>query len=254
MRIFWRDASVGGTVTSENGTADGFSVLDLQRSNLDPVWKSKAVETSERINIDLGSAQTIEGFALLNHDLATTADTANVTITYASDSGFTTGLGSIGALNVTDTNWYQYFAAISRQFWRITIPKLGADTDLQPSAGRLMLGPVFTPSHGVRPGYLLGPGSATSRIVETTSGGKYGSLGVTPRVLSGTMPGLSDADFDEINLLQSINQNVVPFIVSLNWESAPVRETIYGAFTRVRPMTNVAVVKREFTLSIKELL
>jgi hypothetical protein len=251
MRIFWRFASDSGTVTATS-TADGYSVDELQRSTLAPVWKSEGSTSAvdQVITIDLGSAQAITAFALLGHNLQDTATTASVTLTYASDSGFTTGTGTISGTSVTDDNWYEYFASISRQYWRVTIPKAAAANQIE--AGRVVLGSHYTPSYALRPGFSIGAGSSTARTLQVNAGQRYSSLGVTPRVMAGTMPGLSDTDYDEITLLQQTYQNATPFIVSLNWETDPTRRSIYGTLSSVRPLANVAVDKWEWNLSIRE--
>lgn len=250
MRLFWRFNSDDGTPTASS-TANGYDVVNLQRSALLPGWKSEAVLNEEELVVDLGSPQSISAFALLGHNLATTAELSTVTLEYANDVGFTVAPGSI-TVSVTDDNWYQFFGVQTRQFWRVTIPKLGGVVTHQPAAGRLVLGEQFSPTYALRPGYQLGGGSTNTATISTRGGQLYSSLGETFRVLSGTMPGLSDADFDEIETLKKTYSTGVPFIVALDWETDPTRSTVYGVQTSTTPMMNVAIDKWEWPLRIVE--
>ena len=251
MRIFWRFASDSGTVTTSS-TADGYSADDLQRANVNPVWKSEDSLTTETITIDLGSSQQIDAFALLNHNLGDVLAISGVEIEYATDSGFTTGTGTVSGVGLTSPNWYEFFGTVSRRYWRINMTKLSSSSQIE--AGRVLLGSAYVPTYATRPGFTLGSGASTTRKIRTNSGSIYSSIGVAPRVLSGTLPGLDDDDYDEITTLQETYQDGIPFVVSLNWETELARRTVYGTLTSTRPLTNVAIDKWEWQLSVREVL
>jgi hypothetical protein len=245
MEIFWRFASDDGTATATT-TADGYDVVNLQRPTLSPGWKSTAT-ASQVLTFDLGSAQAISGFALLGHDLVAGTDTA--TLQAASDSGFTTDVVNF-TVNLTDTNWYQFFGSQTRQYWRTTLNKTSGGSSI--SAGRMVLGPTYTPTHGLRPSYRQGPSVDTSSNVRTRGGQRYSSIGETLRSLSGVMPGLNDTDYDEIALLESTYGTHTPFIISVDFASAPTRKTLYGHLTSLTPFANVARTLWEWNFNMVE--
>jgi hypothetical protein len=226
-------------------TADGYDVVNLQRPALAPGWKSGTSTADEKITVDLGSAQSISAFALINHDLTT----ETLELEYATDSGFTTGTGTV-TLSLTSDNWYQFFGAVTRRYWRLKITKaLATDTV---SAGRMVLGQQFTPTYAFRPQYASGNASDTSQGVRTRGGQYYSTDGVRLRTLRGVMPGLSDTDYDEIELLKRTYGTSTPFILALNWETDPTRLTLYGHLTGLAAMQNVAVDKWEWNVSMRE--
>ena len=81
--------------------------------------------------IDLGSAQSVAGIAILNHNIVTTGQGADVTVRGATDSGFTTGVvaskssTTMGLYLSNNTREPQnkdhvyQFAAVSKRYWEI---------------------------------------------------------------------------------------------------------------------------------------
>jgi hypothetical protein len=243
MRIFWRfDDSDAGSILASN-TASGYKASNLQIDTLGKRWKSDAVASVITLTLNFGSIVSVDSFALLGHNLVPGSDT--VTLTYASDPGFITGTGSI-TVNLTANDWYEYFAAVSRQYWRVTITKSLSTNQVY--AGRMVLGTAYVPTYGLAPGYQLGPGMTTTSTTRTKSGAKHSSLGTTIDILRGNFRALPDADKDELKELQNTNQTGVSFIVSMDWENYPVDKSIYGTLDSITPFQNVAINKWDWPL------
>lgn len=93
---------------------------------------SSAQASGQTLTINLGSAQAVVGFALLNHNLSSGACT--VAVTYADDSGFTTGTGtakSASTINTSapyDKDTILQFPSVTKQYWRLTFAHSGTKT------------------------------------------------------------------------------------------------------------------------------
>ena len=124
MRLFWRFASDAGTVTVTSTAGALYAGKNLQRDALSKKWQSAAVLATETVTFDLGSALPISAFALWDHDILAT-DT--ITLTYASDSGFTTDTGSV-TLTWREAYLLEFFTEVTRRYWKLSITKTVAAT------------------------------------------------------------------------------------------------------------------------------
>ncbi len=248
-KVFWEYDSDAGTFTAST-EASSFPVENLQISTLAPKWKSTGLATVDTITVDMGAAVSIDAFAFLAHDLIAT-DT--IALTYASDSGFTTDTGQAFSVagSTTSEHLYKYFAAISRQYWRLTITKLATETR---QAGRMVLGTHYELTESTRePGFQIGPVVTTAKTVTTRGGQKYGNIGVALRRLSGTIAGLSDADKAELDSLFIANTTVVPFIVSAAYATYPETKSIYGTLNAAfNPVSSARIGIWDATIGMTE--
>lgn len=93
---------------------------------------SSAQASGQTLTINLGSAQAVAAIALLSHNLATGACT--VAVTYADDSGFTTGTGTAKAASTINTSapydkdTVLQFPSVTKQYWRLTFVHTGTKT------------------------------------------------------------------------------------------------------------------------------
>lgn len=81
--------------------------------------------------IDLGSATSLKGLALLNHNLASFGGTVSAQVQGADNSGFTVNVVTAKALTTLDftkphdKDFVLQFAAVSRRYWRIILTWTG---------------------------------------------------------------------------------------------------------------------------------
>jgi hypothetical protein len=247
VRVFWWfEDSDNGTITASN-TGSGYRASNLQLDTLGSRWASDSVSATAVLALDFGSPISCTSFAFLGHNLIPGSDT--VTLTYASDAGFTTGTGSI-TVTLTAENWYEYFSAVSRQYWRVTITKSLSTNKVY--AGRMVLGTAYIPAYGVARRFQLGPGTTTSSSVTTRGGQKYTSLGTVRRVLRGMFRALPNADRAEFEELQKTNDIGKSFIVSIAWETEPVAKSIYGTLDRIVPPQDSGLNKWDWPIRMTE--
>lgn len=242
FRLFWRYDSDSGTFTASS-VASGYDVDNLKLGTLDKKWMSDT-DTSHTVTVDLGSAQSITAFVALDHDFLV-GDT--IVLRYASNSGFSAGVGTI------NPTWYdgtlvEFFSAVSRRYWRLEVDGASGTRQL----GRLLLGTHYEMERNIRVGYRVGPGQDTGKTVRTQGGQLYGDIGVRLKVLTGEFTAHQDADEEEISELQDTNGMSVPLFVAMDWESEPLKKSLYGTMMQIGPPINIAGDKWSFPLSMVE--
>jgi len=247
FRFFWRFPSDAGAFSASN-TASGFDVDNLKRSTLDKKWRSDEFGSAlvETVTVDLGSAQAITAFVLLDHDLI---DTDVLVLRFASDSGFTTDVGTV-AITFRENTLVEFFAAVTRQYWRLEITAL-LDTAVR-QAGRLLLGPHYEMERSLALGYTVGPGQDTGKTIRTQGGQLYGDLGVRLKMLGGEFVAMQEADNVEVDALKNANGKSVPLFVAMDWTNFPLKKSLYGTLTQVGSSINIGVERWSFPLRMLE--
>jgi hypothetical protein len=247
MRLFWRFASDQGAVTATSTAGALYAAANLQRDVLAKKWKSGATLATETITLDLGAALPVTAFALWGHNI-TEDDT--LTLTYASDSGFTADTGTI---SVTWREWYllEFFASITRRYWKLDILK-DASSDIK-YAGRLMVGTHYELSSSLRsPGDTSGISKAAAGKTVVTEGGQsYSDISVGLEQLGGDIVGLTAADVDEIETLKDTYLTAVSFVAAADWSDLK-RRVLYGKLTNLAPTPTVGPDAWSWRFSQKE--
>lgn len=93
-----------------------------------------AASSSVTITVDLGTATSLKGWALLNHNLASFGSAITVATSAADDSGFSVGVvtpKSTTTLDFTrphDKDFVLQFPAVSKRYWRLGISWTGTKT------------------------------------------------------------------------------------------------------------------------------
>ena len=235
MRLFWRFASDAGTITATSTAAAGFAAANLARDTLSKLWRSGAVLATETITVDLGSAIAATAFALWGHNI-TEDDT--LTLTYASDAGFTTDTGTI-PITWREGYLLEFFDEVTRQHWKLDILKDAASDVKQ--AGRIMIGPHYELTTTLRaPGETFGGGAvAAGKQIRTEGGSSYGDISVALDKMKGTITGLSADDVDEIETMKDTILNAKSFVAAADWDDLQ-RRVQYGRLDGLAPPTSVA--------------
>ncbi|MHA1809374.1 MAG: discoidin domain-containing protein [Candidatus Heimdallarchaeaceae archaeon] len=246
-RLFWRFASDSGTASS-SGAESGYPVTNVQTATLSSEWRSDGTDTTDTITIDLGSAQSISACAVLKHNFEDDF-VQDLTLRYASDSGFSSDVGTetLTFENLTDV--YHYFTAVSRRYWRLEIDK-GSVVDYT-SVGRFVLGDHTNLTYTLRRGGSYGIYDSTSSRVITEGGQIYGDIGVSVNTISGVLIA-SESERTEIEALKDTYQTVTPFIFSADWENYPTTRSIYGIFDSMSVPVKVAPSYWEYNLDIRQ--
>lgn len=236
FRLFWRFASDEGALSDPEVLAN-YPVSNLQIDSLDKRWKSAPDSGGEiQVTIDLGSAQAISAFSLLNHSMVA-GDTA--VLRYADDAGFSVNVGTVAVTFHLDT-FIEYFTEVTKRYWRLELAI--ADSGItEIEAGRLVLGPHYQLERNVAPGWS-GPATSkdTSRNVRTRGGQRYSDEGERLKTFRGQFTALRNADLVELESLRQVNGTGNSFIISQLWEDYPVARTLYGSLDSMGSSTNAA--------------
>lgn len=105
----------------------------LNDAAMDRVCSATASNATRSIDIDFGSATTIVGFALLNHNIAGWSPTS-ITIKAADDSGFSVGIVTAKAASGVNTDapndkdLVLLFPAYTKRYWRIEFASSATET------------------------------------------------------------------------------------------------------------------------------
>lgn len=117
--------------TWSSGYTTGRSYLNDGRQ--DEIAVGGTLQASgQTLTVDLGSATAIVGVALLGHNLA--SGSSAVAVSYADDSGFTTGTGTAKSATTINTSApynrdsVLQFPSATKRYWRLTFTHSGSKT------------------------------------------------------------------------------------------------------------------------------
>jgi hypothetical protein len=150
--IFKLRWATGTNASTSVGTTIGFDVSTDDSGSLSYTADYVRVHSEEWIVNDLGSAQSVQAFALKFHNLQAGA-TARI-------QGHTANSWGSPDINVTltvtaDVMIYFWSSAQSKRYWRYYV-KDADNPDLYTEAGCIYLGPMFSPSVNLRRDYKKG--------------------------------------------------------------------------------------------------
>ena len=201
-------------------------VENLFTSSPSTKWQTTGVGTAEDVTVDLGSAQSIQFFALLGHDF----DDTETSVEIVGNSAAAWGAPAFTqTITYRENTFVEFFsAAQSYRYWRFRFAKANA-ADLR-SAGRLLLGPYVEllrpPSRG---GYSWGWNDTTT-TAQTRGGVRYSDIGARTRTLRMSMPAAPESQADLLNTIANTNGRGIPFVVSIDHDNHPLDWFMYGTF------------------------
>lgn len=149
----------------------------LNDKRIDATFDMTPATTGLTLDVDLGSAQSIDTVAVLNHNLASIGSSQTIVVTGADNAAFSVNAVSPGTINLASTSrpkdsCFSFSAAVSRRYWRFQFTWSGGGSH-SVAVGELVMGVATTLTRGE----LDGSGE-TERIrapmVELSNGGQRG--------------------------------------------------------------------------------
>ena len=143
--------AVDGTITATTEAAS-YPATNLQSLPTTTRWRSTTVASAQDIEVDLGSAQSVDLIALVNHNL-----TSGASIVIS--AGTTTGYLEFSSVTMT---WREFLAfkwlstPESYRYWRIRITD-ASNADSYLAVGYLVLGGATLPTFQFRQGWITSP-------------------------------------------------------------------------------------------------
>lgn len=236
MRFFYDNlidnSGVVLTPTSEVDTLPAENVINELRKR---VWRTGAASATERLVIDLGSAQAVTALILLDHTL-TSSDTVLKLEANSSDSwgapAFTQNL------TWADGTILQTFASQTYRYWRLSFTKSSSSESRD--IGRIFLGTYAATEH--QPDFdghdekLEDP----SRRAKTLGGQTWTDLQEQYKVINSQLSHVSQTMADQIKtIVEAVGQSI-SFFVQVDTVS-PLDTVYYVKFTRAFGRGVVAV-------------
>lgn len=149
----------------------------LNDKRIDATFDMTPATTGLTLDVDLGSAQSIDTVAVLNHNLASIGSSQTIVVTGADNAAFSVNAVSPGTINLASTSrpkdsCFSFSVAVSRRYWRFQFTWSGGGSH-SVTVGELVMGVATTLTRGE----LDGSGE-TERIrapmVELSNGGQRG--------------------------------------------------------------------------------
>lgn len=222
-RLFWRFPSDAAATIAASTEGSQGEVENLLYSDLDSCWITTGAGTAETVTLDLGSAQSISAFALLGHDFTGT-ETA-VQICGNSANSWASPAFTHDCTYRAD-NLVEFFAVKSYRYWRFRFTKANA-TDIR-SAGRLLLGPYYELTRGLRQDSLEVGSDDLSETRVTQGGQRFADIRASFGKLSCGFVGLDDTDTAELRTLARTYGRHTPWILSVDHDHHPADLMLYG--------------------------
>jgi len=217
-------------------------------------WRTPAGITSAYMIADLGSAKSVEVWAV-----AATNLTAGATMRIRASTADPTCVASLiydsGTLaGQFDDNYRSAYgalpAATSARYWRIDLSDAGvAEGNLR--IGRAWLGPAWTPSANLSYGwgktYLDG-----SRITETASGAEFVDEGPRARLFEFTLGFMNSAEMhaNAFELARRNGQSRDVLVMISPGGATSVQDSIIGLIKRAEPLVQeqFAIFRQRYTI------
>lgn len=124
----------------------------LNDKRIDKPFVMVSAATGLTLDVDLGSAQSVDTVAVLNHNLASTGTTPSIVVTGADNAAFSVNAVSPGSINLASTSrpkdtCFSFSAAVSRRYWRFQFT-WGGGASFAIQVGELFLGVATTLTRG----------------------------------------------------------------------------------------------------------
>ena len=137
--------------TASPGPADS-TRSRLNDKRIDKKFVMTAAATGLTLDVDLGSAQSVDTVAVLNHNLASIGSSQGIVVLGADNSAFSVNAVSPGSINLASTSrpkdsCFSFSAAVSRRYWRFQFTWSGGGSHAV-SVGELFLGVATTLTRG----------------------------------------------------------------------------------------------------------
>ena len=208
LRFLYNNKVDDYTVTA-NSTATGYSVTNLQDSQLEKKYRTSG-SSSEWVKIDAGSGNTFSGncVAVCNHNASTKGSWKIQAATNSSE------LGSSGLLDETIDHstgiMTDFFNATTARFWRLYIDDTGT-TETYSELGRLTICTYFAPTNenSFDWPYELIDSSAKH---ESIDGQLYGDKGRVHRLMTLNFSNVGDTERHDWEAMMEDVKTVEPFV------------------------------------------
>ena len=179
IRFLYNNLADTASLT-ESSEVETLPIENIQDSRLGCRWRSTG--TDENIVLDLGSAQSIDSFAILGHNISSSVTVLKIQ-GHTSDSWGSPDVdidlldpqGGGGSYNVYDSKFILwYLSSASKRYWRIVITD-DSNPDAYLEIGRVFLGAYFEPSTGARQGLTINKRDL-SEVIKNMQGTPYSNL------------------------------------------------------------------------------
>jgi hypothetical protein len=255
MRVYYNNLLDGDAVAfTPTSEAAGFPVENLANDQRSNPWRTGASTATERVVIDLGSAQLVQALILLDHDILvgeTITIEASATANWAAPDYTSAVTWSAGPLLLmTGNRTYQY--------WRLSIAKTGSAVVRE--IGRAFLGPFL--QFGEPPdyaGFKRKPVSMTTSA--TSSGGQvYSSARDSSREIELSFSAFGQSDLDDVTIFYSAVDLHTSFFVVVDETASVGSEFATPMYCKLKDLPGPEVEGEDaetlykFKLSLKEQL
>lgn len=246
MNIFWRFESDSLATITDANTDPAYPETNMKINTLSTKWKDDGTTNSTELVFDFGSPVPIDSFFAAGYNIKSTDA---IGIEYANDASFLVDFGT-AAVTYGDKYLFTRFPQVTRRYAKFRILRISPE---QREIGRMAFGAGYELTYSLKaPGYRIGLGGTTTRKVSTEGGQTYADLGVTLRVMQGVVPGLPQADHDELQELIEANQTGIPFVAAADLIDFPNQKTIYGTFDNIPLPSDVTIDRWEYPWSMTE--
>jgi hypothetical protein len=227
IRYLWKNLiDLDDAVLNESSQVDNLPVENLQHPFRTMVWRTTGCN-SENVVIDLGQAQAVKAFALINHNL-----TQNAFIKIQGNSSDSWESPAVDeSLNWHEDIIIKFFSGGSYQYWRLVVQDAN-NPDEYLEFGRLYLGDYFEPSKNFVYGWEYGLVDP-SEIEESEGGQEFVDIKEQYRIIKVAFTDgspLTDTDMENYEEMLRYCGRRKDLFLSLDYENKPNRWSFYGKF------------------------
>ena len=209
MRFLY-DNEIDDYTLTANSTASGYSVTNLQDSQLEKKYRTSG-SSSEWVKIDAGSGNTFSAnsAAICNHNFSTDGTFKIQAATNSSELGTTDGLLDEAIAHSTGI-MTEFFNATTARFWRFYIDDTGT-TEGYAELGRIFLGVYFAPTNenNFDWPYQLVDGSEK---YESIDGQVYGDKSRVNRLMTLNFSNVCDTERNDWETMFEDIHTIEPFV------------------------------------------
>ena len=145
--IFYPGRLAGVAFTGSEAADASYPLTNLSTYDPDDKWQSNTTAANQTLNIDLGSAKTVDFVAFENHNFDAIAD-LSIKLQYdsADNPAFSSPADAYTMSGHGNGRLIAAVSSVSKRYWRIMFASTGA-LSAKPYLGNLFIGEKFAPAY-----------------------------------------------------------------------------------------------------------